>query len=972
VYHFTAPADGSATVSLTDLPVGVDLDVFVLNGATGTCDPGTCLTFGNTTATFDIVEGQTYYLAVDGYLGAEGTYTVTLNCELEDRCSPAGALTCGETLFGNNDWAGSTNSVFAYSCTTWNESGPEYAYSFVAPVDGTYTVGIDGMIYDLDVFVMDGSASTCDPDQCIAYDSDTATWTGVAGTTYYIAVDGFGGVADNYEITMACPPLDVCVPEREVECGAHVEASTLDAAATDNVDLYSCAPFNENGPEMAYAFVPRTTADTTVALASLTAGQDLDLFVVQATDGVCDPDACIASDTSAGSTGEVTFHAEVGQTYYLVVDGWNGAAGDFTLDVSCAVGCAPRLTLDCGSVELGNNGGEGSTDRVDGYSCAGWNESGPEYAYSFTATEDGQITTTISDMVADLDIFVLTDLGGSCLPEACVAFGDSSATFDAVTGQTYYVVVDGYSGAADDYIVEVVCAGPVCDVDRDGFDSEDAGCGGDDCDDTNSNVNPGAEEVCGDEVDQDCDGADELCPDCTDADGDGWGVGATCPAEQDCDDTSPDIYPTAEERCGDGIDQDCDGEDLACACGDRDGDGYDSGDGCTPPVDCNDGDNTIYPDAEEACGDGIDQDCDGADESCPFCEDADGDGFGEGAGCVGPDCDDADAAINPNAEEVCGDGDDNDCEGGDETCPENCTDGDGDGYGVGADCLGPDCNDGSAQINPEAREICDDGIDQDCDDEDEACTCDDDDGDGATDEDCGGDDCDDADDTIYPGAEEVCGDGYDQDCDGEDLDCPCEDADDDGFESRDCGGDDCDDADSAINPDADDPCEGGPDGIDQDCDGADDCPCTDADNDGFFAEDGCGGEIDCGPNDNSVYPGAPEECGDDIDQDCDDEDSCCTCDTDGDEDGHVSVDCCGGDDCADSDDAVYGGADEVCGNGNDDDCDREIDEDDCVGSTETSSGCDCAVSGARGPGAAAGQLALMLGLVGVLRLLRRP
>lgn len=44
----------------------------------------------------------------------------------------------------------------------------------------------------------------------------------------------------------------------------------------------------------------------------------------------------------------------------------------------------------------------------------------------------------------------------------------------------------------------------------------------------------------------------------------------------------------------------------------------------------------------------------------------------------------------------------------------DCTDGDGDGYGVGADCSGPDCNDSNDQIHPGAAEKCD-GVDDDCD-----------------------------------------------------------------------------------------------------------------------------------------------------------------------------------------------------------------------------------------------------------------
>jgi hypothetical protein len=55
-------------------------------------------------------------------------------------------------------------------------------------------------------------------------------------------------------------------------------------------------------------------------------------------------------------------------------------------------------------------------------------------------------------------------------------------------------------------------------------------------------------------------------------------------------------------------------------CPDRDGDGYsdkfDSDASCPDSSDCNDQDASIHPYANEICGDGIDQDCNGRDESC--------------------------------------------------------------------------------------------------------------------------------------------------------------------------------------------------------------------------------------------------------------------------------------------------------------------------------------------------------------------
>jgi hypothetical protein len=69
----------------------------------------------------------------------------------------------------------------------------------------------------------------------------------------------------------------------------------------------------------------------------------------------------------------------------------------------------------------------------------------------------------------------------------------------------------------------------------------------------------------------------------------------------------------------------------------------------------------------------VDENCDGVDEVCPPA-DNDGDGF-----TVGADCNDNNAAINPGATEVCGNGVDENCDGVDEVCPPDqfCTDGNG-------------------------------------------------------------------------------------------------------------------------------------------------------------------------------------------------------------------------------------------------------------------------------------------------------
>lgn len=52
-------------------------------------------------------------------------------------------------------------------------------------------------------------------------------------------------------------------------------------------------------------------------------------------------------------------------------------------------------------------------------------------------------------------------------------------------------------------------------------------------------------------------------PDCPDLDGDGYVAGFGCPA-QDCDDALATVHPGATEVCGNGLDDDCDGAAVGC------------------------------------------------------------------------------------------------------------------------------------------------------------------------------------------------------------------------------------------------------------------------------------------------------------------------------------------------------------------------------------------------------------------------
>jgi hypothetical protein len=156
---------------------------------------------------------------------------------------------------------------------------------------------------------------------------------------------------------------------------------------------------------------------------------------------------------------------------------------------------------------------------------------------------------------------------------------------------------------------------------------------------------------------------------CQDEDGDGY-QNAACGGD-DCDDNNPAVHPGGEEVCGNGVDENCDGADEACTNCDFDNDGFESFD--CDGTDCDDFDPNVNPIASEICGDGIDNNCNGpADEECEQC-DVDGDGFmAELLACAGNDCDDTNASVNPGAAEDCNNHQDDDCDGAVDSDDSDC------------------------------------------------------------------------------------------------------------------------------------------------------------------------------------------------------------------------------------------------------------------------------------------------------------
>lgn len=241
-----------------------------------------------------------------------------------------------------------------------------------------------------------------------------------------------------------------------IDAGCGFTYSGTNGSGVNNVAAYNCQPFDESGPELVFALNIGSTSNVDIIMD--TDGTDLDLFLLAS----CDENDCIGSSASIDHE-EIHAQCLDAGTYYVVVDGYSGNVGGFTLSIGCTdcnppagnETCSSALTLDCGNVSLttDTSGSANDYNPGAGNSCTGFSASGGDLVWSLCIPDGGAAHFTFAEIDYDASVYMVTDctnLVGTCLDgDDCFPFPcNDLINYTNSTGNNVnaYLIIDGFGG----------------------------------------------------------------------------------------------------------------------------------------------------------------------------------------------------------------------------------------------------------------------------------------------------------------------------------------------------------------------------------------------------------------------------------------------------------------------------------------------------------------------------------------------
>lgn len=219
VYQFMAPAGAEFSVAGTF--VGGDLDLAFLDGLTvtaGTAQDDWGVADNGLTAS-GLLAATPYYLVVDGYAGASGTFDLDVTVSIPAPGVPLSAMSIG-TLNGPVDSGAGDTGIGS----TDDLSNNGYAPGSWSGADDVWTINWPGgdlvldLLFtnangDIDLFLFDGTdpATNGIDSSMTVTDNEQIAIAGLAAGTYYASIDGWSGATNAYSINLTPEPATLAL-----------------------------------------------------------------------------------------------------------------------------------------------------------------------------------------------------------------------------------------------------------------------------------------------------------------------------------------------------------------------------------------------------------------------------------------------------------------------------------------------------------------------------------------------------------------------------------------------------------------------------------------------------------------------------------------------------------------------------------------------------------------------------------------
>jgi hypothetical protein len=441
-----------------------------------------------------LTSGHTYYIVVDGAPNAQGDYTlVATECVSGGTC--AAPREAEITYAPYVDYGTTCGYGDDHRNTCLEEVDPAYDHgediiyrlTFIGP--GYYLISLrsstPGAQIGWAISRVCPPTGSCWEKAAVHADSaERAIQISYLDDELYLYIDNCAGCGDPAAPSCFSYTLSVthiADDQGETCWNPWILTNTPPFSFTGNTVYFGYAdnsdwpcPNASNSPDVVYQYHPATDMNLTFSLAQ--SGYDTKFYIFEGNAywyGCYGPAVACNDDDQTGHCPDPTrsyvscVSLLAGHYYYLVVDGANGAGGDYRVDVSvCQPGetceSAIPITAPLPQTITGSTCGFGNDlDAV----CPNASTS-PDVVYSYTPTVNENVTFMLCGSSYDTKLSVYDDCAGAplyCNDDAgdnCQDDGTRSflGCLPLLAGHRYYIVVDGANGECGDYVLTVgVC-----------------------------------------------------------------------------------------------------------------------------------------------------------------------------------------------------------------------------------------------------------------------------------------------------------------------------------------------------------------------------------------------------------------------------------------------------------------------------------------------------------------------------------